>query len=106
RVTGGQDAGPPGGATAGGGCGGAGAGQAMSERSTLRTLAVKSAAWYGATRLWGQLISWAVTVLLARMLAPEDYGLYAIALSVLAMVELLQEFGLGTALIQRQDLTR
>ena len=78
----------------------------MSERSSLRTLAVKSAAWYGATRLWGQLISWAVTVLLARMLAPEDYGLYAIALSVLAMVELLQEFGLGTALIQRQDLTR
>ena len=61
---------------------------------------------YGATRLWGQLISWAVTVLLARLLAPEDYGLYAIALSVLAMVELLQEFGLGTALIQRQDLTR
>jgi O-antigen/teichoic acid export membrane protein len=78
----------------------------VSEHSTLRTLAVKSAAWYGATRLWGQLISWAVTVLLARMLAPEDYGLYAIALSVLAMVELLQEFGLGTALIQRQDLTR
>ena len=78
----------------------------MSERSSLRTRAVKSAAWYGATRLWGQLISWAVTVLLARLLAPEDYGLYAIALSVLAMVELLQEFGLGTALIQRQDLTR
>ena len=81
-------------------------GQGMSERSSLRTRAVKSAAWYGATRLWGQLISWAVTVLLARLLAPEDYGLYAIALSVLAMVELLQEFGLGTALIQRQDLTR
>jgi O-antigen/teichoic acid export membrane protein len=78
----------------------------MSERSSLRTRAVKSAAWYGATRLWGQLISWAVTVLLARLLAPEDYGLYAIALSVLAMVELLQEFGLGTALILRQDLTR
>ena len=78
----------------------------MTDHSALRTLAVKSAAWYGATRLWGQLISWAVTVLLARMLAPEDYGLYAIALSVLAMVELLQEFGLGTALIQRQDLTR
>jgi O-antigen/teichoic acid export membrane protein len=76
------------------------------QQSALRTLAVKSAAWYGATRLWGQLISWGVTVLLARLLAPEDYGLYAIALSVLAMVELLQEFGLGTALIQRQNLTR
>ncbi len=72
---------------------------------SIRALAVNSAAWYGATRLWGQLISWAVTILLARLLAPHDYGLFAIALSVLALLELLQEFGLGTALIQRQDLT-
>lgn len=71
---------------------------------TLRALAVKSAAWYGATRLWGQLVSWAVTVLLARLLAPQDYGLFAIALSVLSLLELLQEFGLGTALVQRQVL--
>ena len=72
----------------------------------IRTLAVKSAAWYGATRLWGQAVSWAVTVLLARLLMPADYGLFAIALSVLAMLELLQEFGLGTAIVQRQDLVR
>jgi O-antigen/teichoic acid export membrane protein len=72
--------------------------------SSVRTLAVQSAAWYGATRLWGQLVSWAVTILLARMLVPHDYGLFAIALSILALLELLQEFGLGTALIQRQNL--
>ncbi len=75
-------------------------------RPSLRMLAVKAAAWYGATRLWGQLVSWAVTVLLARLLLPFDYGLFAITLSVLALIELLQEFGLGTALIQRQDVTR
>ncbi len=80
----------------------------MTNRGTpsLRMLAVKAAAWYGATRLWGQLVSWAVTILLARLLVPHDYGLFAITLSVLALVELLQEFGLGTALIQRQDVTR
>ena len=72
----------------------------------LHTLAVKSAAWYGATRLWGQAVSWGVTLLLARLLVPADYGLFAIALSVLAVLELLQEFGLGTAIVQRQDLTR
>jgi teichuronic acid exporter len=74
--------------------------------SPLRTLAVKSAAWYGATRLWGQLLSWGITILLARLLAPTDYGLYAIALSILTTLELLQEFGLGTAIIQQQDLTQ
>ncbi len=71
----------------------------------LRARAVKSAAWYGATRVWGQAISWTVTILLARVLTPQDYGLFAIALSVLAFLELLQEFGLGTAIVQQQDLT-
>jgi O-antigen/teichoic acid export membrane protein len=71
----------------------------------LRALAVKSAAWYGATRIWGQAISWAVTILLARVLTPQDYGLFAIALSVLTLLELLQEFGLGTAIVQHQDIT-
>ena len=74
--------------------------------SAIRTLAMKSAAWYGATRLWGQVISWIVTLLLARLLLPQDYGLFAMALSVLTLLELLQEFGLGTALVQRQNLTR
>jgi O-antigen/teichoic acid export membrane protein len=69
-------------------------------------VAVKAAVWYGATRLWGQAVSWGVTILLARLLMPADYGLFAIALSVLAVLELLQEFGLGTAIVQRQDLTR
>lgn len=72
----------------------------------LHTLAVKSTVWYGATRLWGQAVSWGVTVLLARLLMPSDYGLFAVAISVLAVLELLQEFGLGTAIVQRQDLSR
>jgi O-antigen/teichoic acid export membrane protein len=76
------------------------------ETSPLRTLAVKSTAWYGASRVWGQLVSWGVTVLLARLLVPGDYGLFAMALSVLMVLELLQEFGLGVAIIQKRDLTR
>ncbi len=76
------------------------------ETAPLRTLAVKSAAWYGASRVWGQLVSWGVTVLLARLLVPADYGLFAMALSVLMVLELLQEFGLGVAIIQKRDLTR
>ena len=74
--------------------------------TTLRAVAVKAAAWYGATRLWAQALSWGVTIVLARLLTPGDYGLYAMALSVLLMLELLQEFGLGTAIVQRHDLTR
>jgi O-antigen/teichoic acid export membrane protein len=68
-------------------------------------LAVKSAAWYGATRLWAQVLAWTVTIVLARLLTPGDYGLFAITLSVLAVFEMLQEFGLGEAIVQRQNLT-
>lgn len=71
----------------------------------LRTLAVKSAAWYAASRIWGQLVSWVVTVVLARLLVPGGYGLFAMALSVLMVLELLQEFGLGVAIVQKRDLT-
>lgn len=68
-------------------------------------MAVKSAAWYGATRLWAQITSWTITIILARWLTPEDYGLFAIAVSVVGFLELLQEFGLGTAIVQRQNLS-
>lgn len=71
----------------------------------LRALAVKSAAWYGGTRLWGQLLSWIITIVLARLLVPADYGLFAMAYTMLTVLELLQEFGLGTAIVQRKDLT-
>lgn len=72
----------------------------------IRAQAVKSAAWYGVTRLWGQLLSWGVSILLARLLMPADYGLFAIAVSITMLVEMLQDFGLGTAIVQRQELTR
>jgi len=71
----------------------------------LRTRAIKSTAWLLTFRLGSQLLSWVVTIFVARFLTPADYGLFAMALTVVGSVELLRELGLGTAIIQRQDLT-
>ena len=71
----------------------------------LRTRAIKSTAWLLTFRLGSQFFSWAVSLLIARFLTPADYGLFAMALTVVASIELLRELGLGTAIIQRQDLT-
>lgn len=71
----------------------------------LKKKAVTSSAWFATTRLWMQAMSWVVTLILARILTPEDYGLFAMALAVTALLELFQEFGLGTAIIQRQNLS-
>ncbi len=50
-----------------------------------------------------QLIS---TVVLARLLSPEDYGVMAMVMAVTAFAGLFREMGLSTAAIQKKDLTR
>ncbi|HEU4333775.1 MAG TPA: lipopolysaccharide biosynthesis protein [Candidatus Eisenbacteria bacterium] len=72
----------------------------------LKRQAVTSTAWYAGTRLVTQVITWSVTLVLARLLMPADYGLFAMALAVIAFLELFQEFGLGVAIIQRQNMSR
>ena len=71
----------------------------------LRTRAIKSTGWLLTFRLGSQLLSWAVAIVIARFLTPADYGLFAMALTVVAAIELFREFGLGAAIIQRHDLT-
>jgi O-antigen/teichoic acid export membrane protein len=46
------------------------------------------------------------TMILSRLLAPEDFGLVAMATSLIALLELFAMFGLETALIQRPIATR
>ena len=52
-----------------------------------------------ANRLQG-LIS---TIILARLLVPEDFGIIAMAMSMIAGVELLTAVGLEVVLIQHPD---
>jgi O-antigen/teichoic acid export membrane protein len=72
----------------------------------LKRKAVQSTAWLASNRLVTQIISWAVTLILARLLAPADYGLFAMAVAVIAFLEMFQEFGVGAAIVQRQHLTQ
>ena len=56
----------------------------------------------GAERVLG-LIS---TLLLVRLLLPGDFGIVAMATSIIAAVEVLGAFSFDTVLIHRQDATR
>jgi len=62
--------------------------------------------------LWGtmsqglrQLLQLAITALLARRLAPADFGLIGMAGVTLAFVAPLNELGMGAALVQKKDAT-
>lgn len=45
------------------------------------------------------------TLILARLLAPSDFGLVAMAMAVVAFTQLMSAFGFDSALIQRKDAT-
>jgi teichuronic acid exporter len=62
-------------------------------------------AWTGALKWATQLFSWAATLIIARLLTPEDYGILVMANVYLGFVSLVNEFGLGPAIIRQRDLT-
>ena len=58
-----------------------------------------SAASFGASKM----VLFVVTVILARLLVPADFGLVAAGLSVAAFLEIALDFGVGSAIIYEQE---
>jgi len=52
------------------------------------------------------MVSWAATVIVARLLTAGDYGIVGMANVYLGLVHLVTEFGLSAAIVQRRDLDR
>jgi O-antigen/teichoic acid export membrane protein len=61
--------------------------------------------WSAGLRLFSQLATWVMTLLVIRLLSPEDYGLMAIASGLIAFFSLFNELGIGAALIQREEIS-
>lgn len=62
-------------------------------------------AWAGAAKWASQLVSWASTILVVRLLTPEDFGLVGMAQIFISLVTIFTEFGLATAIIAHAELT-
>ncbi len=70
---------------------------------SLNKQIAKSAVWMVGLRSSIKAIGFVSTIILARLLTPEDFGLVAIIMSFLALIEVFGNFGFDTVLIQRQD---
>lgn len=66
----------------------------------------RGAAWMISFRMLDRLLGLASMLILARVLAPSDFGLVAMATAAIALVELFGAFGLDVALIQRPATAR
>ncbi len=75
-------------------------------RSELDRSLVSGIAWTGGMRMVTQTLRWGVALLVVRLLTPTDYGLVGMAMAYLGLADMLNEFGLSAAVIQRRNLTR
>lgn len=59
--------------------------------------------WRFAERCGAQVVTFIVSIVLARILAPEDYGQIALITVFTTIMQVFVDSGLGTALIQKKD---
>lgn len=59
--------------------------------------------WRFGEKITAQLVSFAVSIVLARLLMPDDYGIVAIVNVFIAIAEIFVTSGFGTSLIQKKD---
>lgn len=77
----------------------------MEGLAQLNQKAKSAAYWLLGSNLLINLLTWLVTIMVARILTPEDYGLFGLTTVVTSLFMMLNEIGLGAAIIQKKDLT-
>lgn len=60
--------------------------------------------WRFAERCGAQLVTFTVSIILARLLAPEVYGIIALVSVFTSILQVFVDSGLGNALIQKKDV--
>ena len=75
----------------------------MDANKNMKQKVVSGLAWTYAERMLAQLISLVVTIVLARLISPEEYGAIAIVTVFIGIADTFAINGLGNALIQKKD---
>ena len=71
----------------------------------MRALVRRAVLWRSGGQALVQLVTWASTLVVIRLLAPPDYGLMALAQLFIGFLALMGGQGLATALVARDPLT-
>jgi O-antigen/teichoic acid export membrane protein len=60
--------------------------------------------WRSGSQILAQLVQWAATFLVIRILDPHDYGLFAMTQVILVLLNMLNGYGLASGLIQQKEI--
>ncbi|MCX9148853.1 lipopolysaccharide biosynthesis protein [Erythrobacter sp. WG] len=74
---------------------------APSLASQVRTAVI----WRSGSQIGTQIVSWASTLIVIRLLAPQDYGLFAMAQVMLTLLATMNGWGLASALIREAEVS-
>lgn len=61
--------------------------------------------WRSGSQVAAQMVQWAATFLVIRILSPSDYGLFAMTGVIMAFLNMLNGYGLASGLVQRPEVT-
>ena len=64
-------------------------------KTPKQTDVLSSLKWQTLAKVIGQTINWAVTIIVIRILDPNDYGLMALSMVIVGLVTLLSELGMN-----------
>ena len=70
----------------------------------IKTKIVSGVFWQGLERVGGYGISFIVSIILARRLSPEEFGVIAIMMVFITLSQIVVDSGFATALIQKKDM--
>lgn len=68
-----------------------------------RATAARGFGWSASANIALRLGNFGISVIMARLLVPEQFGVFAVALTVWALLGTLAEFGFGTDLVRAED---
>jgi PST family polysaccharide transporter len=79
--------------------------RSTADRQQLDRALAHGIAWTGLAKWASQVLSWGCTLFIARILTPADFGLMGMATMYTGLVQLVNEFGLGSAIVRDRTLT-
>lgn len=71
--------------------------------NSLKNKAVSGAIWTGLEKITRQLVQFVIGIILARLLAPEEFGVIGMLAIFIAISQTFTDSGLSSALIQKKD---
>ena len=72
---------------------------------TLRQRAIKGMKWQGISQVFIYTTSFGVSLILARLLVPSDFGTVGLTVAITSFLIIINELGLSAAIVQRKNLS-